>query len=59
MDFNISKCRIWRFRESNFQYIIRAFGADSPLASSVTCCLMFTYRRTPYLDKTNDDTESV
>ena len=42
------ECRIWRFRESNFQtffrgsmppYIIRVFGADSPLVSPVTLVL--------------------
>ena len=48
--------RIWRFREFNFQklfrehateppYIISAFGADSPLVSSITLCLMFSYKK--------------
>ena len=45
-------------------YIIRAFGADNPLASPVTCYkirygLIFSFKRTPYLDKANDDTESA
>ena len=39
-------------------YIIRAFGADSPLVSPVAFCLMFSYRKTPCGDKTNDDTKS-
>ena len=39
-------------------YIIRAFGADSPLVSPVTLCLMFSFRKTPCGDKTNDDTKS-
>ena len=54
------ECRIWRFRESNFQphYIIRALGADSLLVSPVTLCLMFSYKKTPCRDKTNDDTKS-
>ena len=38
-------------------YIVRAFGADSPLVSPVTWCKMFGYKKTPYLDKTNDDAE--
>ena len=58
------ECRIWRFRESNFQkffqgtcprtpYIIRAFGADSPLVSPIV-----QLQKTPCQDKTNDDTKS-
>ena len=41
-------------------YIIRAFGADIQSArfSPVTWSLMFSYRKTPYLYKTNDDTAS-
>ena len=51
------ECRIWRLRESNFQtffpvehapgapYIIRAFGADSPLVSPITLCLVFSYKK--------------
>ena len=51
------ECRIsWRFRESNFQdfswetcprtpYIIPAFGADSPLVSLITLCLMFSHKK--------------
>ena len=50
------ECRIWRFRVSNFQifsggtcpqtpYIIRAFGANSPLVSPITLCLMFIYKK--------------
>ena len=64
------ECRIWRFRESNFQnffsggtcprtpYIIRAFGADSPLVFPITLCLVFSYKNTPCQDKRNDDTKS-
>ena len=51
------ECRIsWRFRKSNFQdfswetcprtpYIIPAFGADSPLVSLITLCLMFSHKK--------------
>ena len=41
-------------------YIIRVIGADSPFVSPVTWCLMFSdeKKKTPYLDQTNDDTES-
>ena len=39
-------------------YIIRAFGTDSPLVSPITLCLMFSYKKTPCQDKTNDDTKS-
>ena len=38
-------------------YIIRAFGADSTLASPVTLVLNVQLQNTPYLDKMNDDTE--
>ena len=58
------ECRIWRFRESNFQkffrgtcprppYIIRAFGADSPLVSPIV-----QLQKPPCQDKTNDDIKS-
>ena len=42
-------------------YIIRAFGADIQSArfSPVTWSLMFSYRKTPYLYKTNDDTAKI
>ena len=49
------ECKIWRFRESNFQtffrgnmppYIIRAFGADSPLVSPVTLVLNVQFLHT-------------
>ena len=54
------ECGIWRFRESNFQkiflwasprtppppYIIRAFGADSPLVSPVTLVLNVQFLHT-------------
>ena len=39
-------------------YKIRAFGTYSPLVSKVTLCLMFSFKKTPYLDKMNDDTEA-
>ena len=39
-------------------YIIRAYGADSPLVSPISLCLVFSYKNTPYQDKTNDDTKS-
>ena len=50
------ECRIWRFRGSNFQifsgdtcprthYLIRAFGANSPLVSPIILCLMFSYKK--------------
>ena len=42
----------------SYPYIIRAFGADRPFLSPVTWYLMFSYKKTPYPDKTNDDTES-
>ena len=39
--------------------IIRAFRADSQLVSPVSWCLInVQVQKTPYLDKTNDDTES-
>jgi len=37
--------------------IIRAFGTDNPLVSPVTLVLNVQLQNTPYLDKTNDDTE--
>ena len=37
--------------------IIRAFGTDNPLVSPVTIVLNVQLQKTPYLDKTNDDTE--
>ena len=41
-------------------YIIRAFRADSQLVSPVSWCYLINVQvqKTPYLDKTNDDTES-
>ena len=51
------ECGIWRFRDSNFQkcfrgskppdhpYIIRAFGADSPLVSPVTLVLNVQFQK--------------
>ena len=44
-------------------YIIRVIGADSPLVSPVTWCLIFSdekknKKNPPYLDQINDDTES-
>ena len=39
-------------------YIVRAFGADSPLVSPVTWCIMFSYKKALHFDKTNDDAES-
>ena len=39
-------------------YIIRAFGTDSPPVSPITVCLVFSYKKTPCQDKTNDDTKS-
>ena len=41
------ECRMWRFRESNFQffYIIRAFGANSSLVSPMTLCLIFSHKK--------------
>ena len=39
--------------------IICVIGVDSALVSPVTWCLMFSdKKKTPYLDQTNDDTES-
>ena len=61
----------WHFRESSFGYFSRGacswspykipvIGADSPLVSPVTWCLMFSdeKKKTPYLDQTNDETAS-
>ena len=69
------ECRIWSFRESNFQKfsrgacsqnplsVIDAFGAGSqlafPVSSSAWCLIFMPVTKTQYLDKTNDDTESV
>ena len=64
-----SECWIWRFRGSNFKNILgwgcprtpcitHAFRADSLLVSTVIWCLVQLQKKTPYLDKTNDDTES-
>ena len=39
-------------------YIIRVIGADSSIVSPVTWCLMCSYKKTPHLDQTNDDTVS-
>ena len=39
-------------------YIIGAFGTDSPLVSPITVCLVFSYKKNPCQDKTNDDTKS-
>ena len=39
-------------------YIIRAFGADSPLVFPITLCLVFSYKNTPRQDKRNDGTKS-
>ena len=38
--------------------IIRAFGVDSTLVSLITLCLVFSYKKAPCQDKTNDDTKS-
>ena len=37
---------------------IRAFGADNPLVSPITLCLVFSYKKTPCQDKTDDYTKS-
>ena len=39
-------------------YLIRAFGANSSLVSFITLCLMFSYKKNPWQDNTNDDSKS-
>ena len=69
--FVLTKFREWKGNHESWiivtkhaRIIIRVFGADNPLFSLVTCYkiwygLIFSFKRTPYLDKTNDNTESV
>ena len=38
--------------------VIRAFGAENPLVSPITLCLVFSYKKTPCQDKKDDYTKS-